>query len=67
MREDISSLPGDSTLRVTCDAPGCRASVEGRPPLGEWFEGWAEDLRQTPATTGTVRDYCPAHAELASA
>jgi hypothetical protein len=68
MREDISSLPGDSTVLVACDAPGCRASVEGRPALGEdWPPDWAEDLRRTPMTTGGVRHYCPEHAGLASA
>jgi hypothetical protein len=70
MRVDISSERdgGEGWIRVTCDAPGCDESIEGRPRMGvEWPPGWAQDLRRTPASTGSVQDHCPAHAALAAA
>jgi hypothetical protein len=65
MREDIASVVGvDGWVRVTCDADGCANSIDyhvrGRPP-----EGWAQDVPLI-ATTSSVKDYCPAHADLAT-
>jgi hypothetical protein len=69
VRKDISDeRDGAGWTRVTCDAPLCAASVEGRPPLGEdWPVGWAQDLRRKPLTADEPRDYCPDHVALATA
>jgi hypothetical protein len=71
MRVDISGERpgmGDGWIRVHCDAPGCNAAVQGRPKLGEdWPPGWEQDLRRTPITTGSAKDYWPEHAGLPSA
>ena len=69
VREDISDeRDGVGWVRVTCDAPLCAASVEGRPRLGEdWPAGWAQDLRRKPLIPDDPRDYCPDHVALATA
>lgn len=70
MRVDIRSERDGGTgwVRVTCDAPSCGKSVEGRPQMGEdWPPGGTQDLRRTPASIGGVLDYCPTHAALAGA
>ncbi len=69
VREDISDeRSGAGWVRVTCDAPLCAASVEGRPRLGEdWPPGWAQDVRRKPLTPDDPRDYCPDHIPLATA
>ena len=71
MLEDISGERGEGGsigwVRVSCDAPACTETVEGRPALGEdWPAGWAYDLSRTPATTSSVRHYCPVHAGFAT-
>ncbi len=69
VREDITDeRAGAGWVRVTCDAPLCAASVEGRPRLGEdWPAGWAQDLRRKPLIPDDARDYCPDHIALATA
>jgi hypothetical protein len=59
---------GRGWIRVTCDAPGCRARVEGHPYMGEqWPPDWEQDLRPSSGPKPTVLDYCPEHGSLASA
>lgn len=67
MKEDIAGEHrGDGWVRLRCDAPGCPATVEGRPRLGEAIDGWVEDTRQTPRTSNSIRHYCPEHAAFAA-
>jgi hypothetical protein len=58
MLEDIASEDrrGVAWVRISCDAPRCTASIEARPQVGTWREGWMQDSRSTPATTGAVKD-----------
>lgn len=64
--EPISS--DGATFRVTCDAPGCTAAVEGGHTSARiWPPGWVQDLRTDRNKHRPVPDYCPQHAELASA
>jgi hypothetical protein len=66
--EDTSAITGvDGSVLVTCDAPGCPATVPGRPALVTWFDGRAQDPRRTPTSTSGVKSYCPKHAGLATA
>ena len=63
MWEDISSERGQyGWVRMSCDEPGCDATVEGNPSRdASWRDGWVDEL-----TIGIARGYCPAHAEPAS-
>jgi hypothetical protein len=65
--EDMSSQRGEGWMRLTCDVRGCGTTIEARAAGGSrWPEGWADDLRHMPMTAGSVSNYCPVHAHLAT-